>query len=115
MKVKDGVWTCSTAYQIPENTKLNVTLHLGVFLKQLNGWFNGRVDEPSINTDTKNQDLLISGKAMLVPTIGTGPITYGDYAKAVYPNGVTPDWAKQIEDYSTQRGSGTSEIGRAHV
>ncbi len=76
---------CFTSYEFPENLKLRLTIKLGGFVKNLNGWFDGRLFQPEVRIDSKAGLIQISGYPLKVPIVSTEQIPYGSIPKKISP------------------------------
>ena len=98
-----GKGFCSTNFDFPDNIEIRVILKLGLFVNQINGWFDTRIRNVTVNIDTNKQILIIQGKPSLVPTAATRPIKYEDLA-SLGLNSIP----ENIQKVSTSAGHGTA-------
>ena len=77
----DGI----TEYEFPSNIEIKVGLKLGNVAGDLWGWFDGRIDNPSVILDTKSKDgaFEISGSPSRIPIGLTPKLKLADVSDAI--------------------------------
>jgi hypothetical protein len=65
---------CKTVFDFPENIRVRVNLNLGVFLDEIQGWFDGRLSNANIRIDSSSRTMQIEGSPLKVPTAAIRPI-----------------------------------------
>lgn len=67
---------CTTRYDFPENLQLRVVIKLGTFLRELQGWFDGRLRNAQIEISELKQEVSIQGMPIRVPSASNAPMKY---------------------------------------
>ena len=78
IKRLNPVGMCVTNFDFPANINIRIKVNLGTFLKSINGWFDSRLKDLSIDIDTQQRALTIEGKPLTVPTASSREIKYED-------------------------------------
>lgn len=81
---------CKTIYDFPENIRIRVNLNLGVFLNEIQGWFDGRLSNASIRINSSNRTMQIEGSPLSVPTAAIRPIKLNEIPRN-YPGKPDPN------------------------
>lgn len=81
---------CKTLFDFPKNMRIRITLKLGSFLNDIQGWFDGRLDDAQITIDQDQKSLQIVGSPITVPSAANEQMKYED-TPARYPKMYSPE------------------------
>jgi hypothetical protein len=101
-KPTDTVGNCVTNYDFPKELNIRIKIKLASFLNSINGWFDSRIRDLTIDIDEMSRTMTLEGKPLIVPTAATRQIKYEELES----QGLNPV-SKNVQEIQTRSNLGT--------
>lgn len=101
-KRTDVSGNCVTNYDFPQELNIRIKIKLATFLPYINGWFDSRIRDFTIDIDEKEKLMTLEGKPLIVPTASSRAIKYSELES----QGLNPV-SKEIQEMQTKGNIGT--------
>lgn len=104
-KLTDTTGNCVTNYDFPQEINIRIKIKLASFLTSINGWFDSRIKDLTIDIDEREKTMVLEGKPLIVPTASTVAIKYSELES----RGLNPI-PKDAQDIQTRDNLGTAGV-----